>query len=72
MECRRCRGYMVANALIDLRDDAGRIGFSTWRCISCGEIVDPVILRNRRRGPFTVTHPLLPVRRLKHKRQRLR
>lgn len=32
---------------MDLQDDTGQIGITGFRCTSCGEVVDPVILRNR-------------------------
>ena len=39
--CPRCRGLMVAEWCQDLSD------YRAQRCVQCGEIVDPVILRNR-------------------------
>jgi hypothetical protein len=32
---------------LDLEDDTGQIGIIGLRCTSCGEVIDPVILRNR-------------------------
>ncbi|MBI3607111.1 MAG: hypothetical protein HY207_04000 [Nitrospirae bacterium] len=49
MHCERCRGLMVADRFTDLLDETGQITFGGWRCISCGEIVDPVIVTNRMR-----------------------
>jgi hypothetical protein len=45
---------MVYEVFEDLQDDTGRINFDGWRCVMCGEIVDPIILSNRqlRRGPM--------------------
>jgi hypothetical protein len=43
MRCQRCDGIMVSEEFYGL-DDV----FSGWRCIFCGEIIDPVILKNRR------------------------
>ncbi len=37
--CVRCSGLMVVEPCID---------FPVWRCVQCGEVIDPVILRNRR------------------------
>jgi hypothetical protein len=31
----------------DLLDDTGSIKFKGWRCLTCGEILDPVIANNR-------------------------
>ena len=40
--CPRCNGRMVP------QDFFGREGrFSGWRCVNCGEIVDPTIYQNR-------------------------
>ncbi|HXC61599.1 MAG TPA: hypothetical protein VNV63_02895 [Nitrospiria bacterium] len=54
MECPRCQGSMVYEVFEDLRDDTGQLNFQGWRCIICGEILDPTILSNRelRRGPM--------------------
>ena len=47
MCCQRCQGYMIRDAFMDLRDDTGRVWFEGWRCINCGEVVDPVVLTHR-------------------------
>lgn len=50
--CARCRGLMVIDYSMDLLDDTGQIDVTVWRCTSCGEVIDPTILRNRvERGP---------------------
>ena len=40
--CPRCRGLMVAEWCQDLSD------YRAQRCVQCGEVIDPVILQNRR------------------------
>lgn len=50
MICHRCQGFMVAEALCDQGEGKGYDSSSAFRCISCGEIIDPVILENRRCG----------------------
>jgi ribosomal protein S27AE len=45
--CARCGGLMVIEYYMDLQDDTGQIGLTAWRCTSCGEVIDPTILRNR-------------------------
>jgi hypothetical protein len=45
--CTRCGGLMVTEYYMDLEDDTGQIGITGFRCTSCGEVIDPVILRNR-------------------------
>lgn len=49
MNCRRCRGLMCAVDLLVTASNAQDDYLCGWRCISCGEIIDPVIVRNRSR-----------------------
>lgn len=56
MKCVRCRGLMVRDHFYDLLDDTGRLSFRGWRCVGCGNVLDPVIVRNRR------THGPAPLR----------
>jgi hypothetical protein len=51
MRCPRCASCMVREPFEDLRDDTGALYFYGWRCLGCGEIIDPVILANRRNKP---------------------
>lgn len=53
--CIRCGGLMVTDFCMDVLFCIGETEFAARRCIQCGEIVDPVILRNRgvRQGPKT-------------------
>jgi hypothetical protein len=45
MRCRRCKGLLVKDRLYDLHDTQWRL--DVWRCVACGDLLDPVILRNR-------------------------
>ena len=45
--CARCGGLMVIDFYMDLLFCIGETEFDAQRCVQCGEIVDPVILRNR-------------------------
>ena len=45
--CARCGGLMVIDFYMDLLFCIGEREFAAQRCVQCGEIVDPVILRNR-------------------------
>ncbi len=47
MDCPRCKGVMFPETFEDLLDDTGHINFKGWRCLTCGEILDPLIARNR-------------------------
>ena len=45
--CTRCGGLMVNDFCLDLLNSTGELEFAAKRCVQCGEVVDPVILRNR-------------------------
>ena len=49
--CPRCHNLMVEETFVDLQAESGGLSFMGWRCISCGEILDPLILQNRMRHP---------------------
>lgn len=38
---------MVKEYYLDFQDDTGQISITGFRCLSCGEVIDPVILHNR-------------------------
>jgi len=44
MRCPRCKGFMVTTQLKELWDFGQVDG---WRCLLCGEHIDPVIEGNR-------------------------
>jgi tRNA(Ile2) C34 agmatinyltransferase TiaS len=47
--CHRCGGLMVSEKVFE-------IGSFDWRCVSCGERIDPVILAHRQtQDPKDVT-----------------
>ena len=50
MECSRCHGLMVRYFLVDLL--LSKNGGRALRCVSCGDVVDPVILSNGGRRKF--------------------
>lgn len=47
--CGRCRGLMCRIELRDWGGSRGQDGHDALQCILCGDIIDPVIMRNRRR-----------------------
>ena len=49
MDCSRCHGLMVEDDLIDIRESYLPMWTHGLRCVACGNIVDPVIARNRKR-----------------------
>jgi hypothetical protein len=54
--CLRCGGLMVNEISIDLLNSSSELECATRRCVQCGDILDPVIFRNRRirQEPMTV------------------
>lgn len=49
--CARCGGLLLTQHYMDLLDDTGQINITAWHCTMCGEVIDPVILKNRRSPP---------------------
>jgi len=39
---------MVVESCVDFASDTGQRDCLTRRCVQCGEVIDPVILQNRR------------------------
>lgn len=46
--CSRCKGLMVVEQGFDSLTGVGPAAVPLRRCVQCGEIIDPVILQNRR------------------------
>ncbi|MGC3975902.1 MAG: hypothetical protein QM771_16195 [Nitrospira sp.] len=49
--CGRCGGMLVNEQCLDLAGSEGGYRFWATRCIQCGDLLDPVILRNRLMPP---------------------
>jgi hypothetical protein len=47
MQCTKCEGLMVSDNLLDIKESAIPMWMKGWRCVSCGNIVDPLILKHR-------------------------
>jgi uncharacterized Zn finger protein len=43
--CPRCEGFMVQDDFFEVLESERRLVI--WRCLLCGEVVDPVIVANR-------------------------
>lgn len=48
MSCVRCGGLMVREFCMDLLNSTGELECAARRCVQCGEVVDSLILQNRR------------------------
>ncbi len=64
MECVRCQGLMVPGYFSEMKQTGGLEVIQFWRCINCGEVVDPLIDHYRRlsqsshgRFPQTLKNP---------------
>jgi hypothetical protein len=58
MKCARCEGLMVAVWMSDLH---GSDLITGWRCLLCGENIDPGIAANRiKHSPPNRSRPRLP------------
>lgn len=47
MNCLKCHGLMVHDRVYAAEEAI--FNLSIWRCLNCGETVDPLILQNRMR-----------------------
>jgi hypothetical protein len=69
MHCMRCDGFMVADNLIDIRESSIPMWMKGWRCVSCGNIVDPIIQKHRmiqQSGATQLIEKKMAVPRLRH------
>ena len=46
MQCPRCQGTMIVDHFVDIAT-SGEIWMPGWRCLMCGEIIDPIIESHR-------------------------
>ncbi len=58
--CSRCGGLMVSDFCVDLLNSTGELEFAAKRCVQCGEVVDPVIERNRQLRQDAMTVRCVP------------
>lgn len=46
MRCQRCQGHMISDYFLDFLSGSGETEIKGWRCLNCGDITDPVIMRH--------------------------
>jgi len=51
MDCQRCAGLMQKHILMDHMNESGEVFITAWRCLNCGEVLDPMIMQNRKFMP---------------------
>ena len=61
MTCTRCQGCMAKDHFMDLLESAGGMWMAGWRCLNCGNVLDPVMERNRRGQGITAVVSTAPV-----------
>ncbi len=64
MTCTRCRGLMVVDHLLDMQESSMPMWMRGLRCVTCGNIEDPLIhhhrmVRRTRRAERLATHLVL-------------
>lgn len=69
--CNRCDGAMSFESFTDRDEGSDDWCYEGWRCVHCGEIVDPLILFNRGnpergRRPFPFRNKIVLIRRTAH------
>ncbi len=47
MTCGRCQGLLVEDYFFDMQEAFGHLWIKGWRCVSCGDVSDPLINRRR-------------------------
>lgn len=47
MKCTRCSGIMVVDHLLDMQESYLPMWMQAFRCLACGNIVDPLIHYHR-------------------------
>lgn len=50
MTCSRCGGVMAPEEFSNMTEGAVPWFYAGWRCLYCGDIVDPLILCHRRQA----------------------
>lgn len=47
MRCPRCHGFMVVDHFTDMGSSGGPLWLRAFRCVNCGEVVEPGITSHR-------------------------
>jgi uncharacterized Zn finger protein len=47
MTCIRCQGFMVEDHFLDFEAAFREMWATSWRCLNCGHVHDPVIEQHR-------------------------
>ena len=47
MKCRRCEGFIVGVSFSGGETATGAWAYTGWKCLNCGYVTDPLILKNK-------------------------
>lgn len=47
MRCERCHGFMIVDHFTDMEAGSEPLWLRAWRCVNCGEVVEPAIAGHR-------------------------
>lgn len=47
MRCPRCHGFMIVDHFTDMQFSSGALWLRAWRCVNCGEVMEPGIASHR-------------------------
>jgi len=47
MTCERCKGLFIPVSFVGSDDVVGAWAYDGWKCVNCGHVTDPVLMRNR-------------------------
>lgn len=47
MTCERCKGLFIPVSFGGGDDVVGAWAYDGWKCVNCGHVTDPVLMRNR-------------------------
>jgi len=56
--CPRCGGLFIRESLFDLLNDSGNMRCWALKCVQCGDVVDPTIIKHRFCEDLPNPHPL--------------
>ena len=45
MRCTHCHRLLVVDHFLDMEDDKGHLWLRAWRCVNCGNVVEPGMRR---------------------------
>lgn len=47
MKCERCNGLFIPVSFVGGDDESGAWEYAGWKCLNCGHVTDPLLMKNR-------------------------